>query len=483
MARFQAGSPKGEHMTDRSPRPSEVGFSLLNRRQLLSGVVGLTGAALLAGCGSSSKPSAGATSSTAGGSPSTAAGSSSSAAAAGSSSSAAAAAAGGKATGNLTWGSNASDAKPKAAFQAVADGFPNKNVAIKINTTDHNTFQDNITTYLQQPDDIFNWFSGLRMRFFASKGLAGDISDVWKGVSGMGDAFKTASTGDDGKQYLVPVSYYAWGIHYRKSVFAQKGYKIPTKWDEMMALMDKMKSDGITPLASANDGKWPQQGMFDQLNLRINGYQFHVDLMAGKKDWSGPEVKAVFDQWAKILPFYQEGGNGRTWQSAADDWAAGKTGMYLLGNFVTSNFKDQTIVDDIDFFPFPEINPAHGQDAVEAPIDGMMMAAKPKNPDAAKEFLGFLATSTAQSSYVKVDGSVVMANSAVDTAGYSAIQKKAFDLISKAKYITQFLDRDSNPQFASNVAGPAFADFLADSTKSTSIMKSMQDQAKAIFAG
>ena len=84
---------------------------------------------------------------------------------------------------------------------------------------------------------------------------------------------------------------------------------------------------------------------------------------------------------------------------------------------------------------------------------------------------------------MKVDGSVVMANSAVDTAGYSAIQKKAFDLISKAKYITQFLDRDSNPQFASNVAGPAFADFLADSTKSTSIMKSMQDQAKAIFAG
>jgi multiple sugar transport system substrate-binding protein len=468
-------------MTERSPSPSEVGFSIIDRRQLLSGMAGLTGAALLAACGSSKKSTAGSTTTAA--AATTAAPGTTAAAGTTAAPATTAAAAGGKATGTLSWGSNASDAKPKAAFQAVADAFPNKNVQVKINTTDHNTFQDNITTYLQQPDDIFNWFSGLRMRYFASKGLAGDISDVWKNATGLGDAFKTASTGDDGKQYLVPWSYYAWGVHYRKSFFAQKGYKVPTKWDEFMALMDKMKTDGITPLAAANDGKWPQQGMFDQLNLRINGYQFHVDLMAGKKDWSGPEVKAVFDQWAKILPYYQEGGNGRTWQNAANDWAAGKTGMYLLGNFVTSNFKDQATIDDIDFFPFPEINPAYGQDAVEAPIDGLMMAAKPKNMDAAKEFLSYLTTSAAQQTYVKVDTSVVMANSGVDTGGYSAIQKKAFDLISKAKYITQFLDRDSNPQFASNVAGPGFADFIADPTKATSILKNMQDQAKVIFAG
>jgi multiple sugar transport system substrate-binding protein len=470
-------------MTERSPSPSEVGFSIVNRRQILGGMAGMAGAAFLAACGSSSKStasSAASSSTSAAGSSSSAAASSSSAAA----SSTTAAAAGGKSTGTLTWGSNqGGNPKPIAAYQAVADAFPNKNVQVKINTIDHNSFQDNITTYLQQPDDVFTWFSGLRMRFFASKGLAGDISDVWKNASGLSDAFKTASTGDDGKQYLVPWSYYAWGVHYRKSFFQQKGYKVPTKWDEFMALMDKMKTDGVTPLAAANDGKWPQQGMFDQLNLRINGYQFHTDLMAGKKDWSSPEVKAVFDQWAKILPYYQQGANGRTWQTAADDWAAGKTGMYLLGNFVTSNFKDQATIDDIDFFPFPEINPAYGQEAVEAPIDGLMMAAKPKNMDAAKEFLTYLTTSAAQQTYVKTDTSVVMSNSGVDPGGYSAIQKKALELISKAKYITQFLDRDSNPQFASNVAGPGFADFIADPTKSTSIMKNMQDQAKVIFAG
>ena len=38
-------------------------------------------------------------------------------------------------------------------------------------------------------------------------------------------------------------------------------------------------------------------GTFDQLNLRINGYQFPVDLMAGKEAWDSPQVKKVFDTW------------------------------------------------------------------------------------------------------------------------------------------------------------------------------------------
>ena len=51
---------------------------------------------------------------------------------------------------------------------------------VTINTIDHNTFQDNINSYLQgTPDDIFTWFAGYRMRFFAAQGLVTPIDDVW----------------------------------------------------------------------------------------------------------------------------------------------------------------------------------------------------------------------------------------------------------------------------------------------------------------
>ena len=187
------------------------------------------------------------------------------------------------------------------------DGFKTSSgITAKINTVDHNTFQENINNYLQgKPDDVFMWFAGYRMRFFAAKGLAGDLSDVWGKLSGYSDAFKKASTGDDGKQYFVPSSYYPWAMFYRKSVWKQHGYQVPTTLDQLTALGAQMKRDGLTPIAFADKDGWPAMGTFDILNLRINGYQFHIDLMAGKEAWTSDKVKKVFDTWAGLLPLHQ----------------------------------------------------------------------------------------------------------------------------------------------------------------------------------
>ena len=131
------------------------------------------------------------------------------------------------ASGTVTFGSNYSDDVPKAAFQAMIDGLGNPDIDVKINTVDHNTFQENITTYLQQPDDLITWFAGYRLRYFADQGLLGDISDVWAGLDGFSEGFKAASTGDDGKQYFVPLYNYPWAVHYSKSLFDEKGYTRP----------------------------------------------------------------------------------------------------------------------------------------------------------------------------------------------------------------------------------------------------------------
>ena len=40
---------------------------------------------------------------------------------------------------------------------------------VNVNTVDHNTFQEQINSYLQgKPDDVFIWFAGYRMQFFAA---------------------------------------------------------------------------------------------------------------------------------------------------------------------------------------------------------------------------------------------------------------------------------------------------------------------------
>ncbi|HEU5110911.1 MAG TPA: ABC transporter substrate-binding protein, partial [Micromonosporaceae bacterium] len=258
----------------------------------------------------------------------------------------------------VTFGSNYSDAVPKAAIESVLKAYEGKSgKTVKINTVDHNTFQENINRYLQgTPDDVFTWFAGYRMQFFASQGLALDISDVWGSAgSGFTEAFKQASTGEDGKQYFVPFYYYPWAVFYRKSVFQQRGYTPPTTLDDFKALCAKMKTDGLVPVAFADKDGWPAMGTFDYLNMRTNGYDFHVNLMAGKESWTSSQVKQVFQTWRELLPFHQPGANGRTWQEAAQSLVAKQTGMYLLGSFVGEQFPAAD-KEDLDFFAFPEID-------------------------------------------------------------------------------------------------------------------------------
>src|SRR6185436_7310206 len=185
-------------------------------------------------------------------------------------------------------------------------------------------------------------------------------------------------------------------------------------------LAGQMQKDGLAPIAFADKDGWPAMGTFDQLNLRINGYDFHVNLMAGKEAWDSDKVKKVFDTWNRLLPFHQPASLGRTWQEAAQALQQKKAGMYVLGMFVGQQFpKDQQ--DDLDFFTFPEVDSTIGSDAIEAPIDGFMMAKRPRNEAAAKAFLSFLGTPAAEAKYVTNDPTVIGVNSAADASGYSAL--------------------------------------------------------------
>ncbi len=108
----------------------------------------------------------------------------------------------------------------------MAEAFTKKyDIEVELNEVEHNTFQENINTYLQGgPDDVFTWFAGFRMNQFAEQGLIGDISDVWP-IEGIPDSFKEASTASDGKQYFVPKDYYPWAVFYRKWVFEKNGFE------------------------------------------------------------------------------------------------------------------------------------------------------------------------------------------------------------------------------------------------------------------
>lgn len=386
----------------------------------------------------------------------------------------------------ITFGSNYSDSAPKGAFAALTEAATAKSgVKVNINTVDHNTFQNNISNYLQgTPDDLATWFAGYRLQFFAAQNLLEPLDDVWGKIGGnFNEATKSLSKGIDGKYYLVPIYNYPWVVFYNKSVFAQKGYAIPKTWDEFIALCKKMQADGLVPLAFAEKDGWPALGTFDIINLRVNGYDYHIKLMKHEVPWTDKGVTAVFDKWREVMPYLQNGANGRTWQDAAKTLENKQAGMMFQGsNQVAANYSDTNLA-DLDFFPYPVINPQYGQDFMDAPTDGFMLPKKAKNKDAAKKILEYLGSADAEANFLKTDHWDVGVAGGLVAPTYNDIQKKSVEAISKCKAVSQFMDRDTVPDMA-NAMIKLIQGFIDNPAPATveSLQKSAEDQAKTIFA-
>jgi multiple sugar transport system substrate-binding protein len=377
-------------------------------------------------------------------------------------------------TGTVSVGSNDSDAVPKTALAGALAVFMAKNPGVKVttNTVDHTTFQTQISSYLAAtPQDVITWFSGYRMRAFVTQGFFVDISDVWAGPTGAlyTDAYKTACTASDGKQYMIPFDTYAWTVYYVPSLWKAKGYTVPTTLDDMKTLAAKMLSDKLVPIGLGQKDGWPAMGHFDIIDLRENGYQFHVDLMSGKNKWTDPKVADVFTVWKGLLPYYQAGAAGRVWQDAAAGLVAKTTGMMLQPQVVeTATAAGAAALADLDFFPWP--NHGKGWDdeaALDAPIDGYMCTANSPTKDAdlanSKALLAFLAQGPTQMIYSMVNTADIAPANNADATKYTALQKKQVAIIGAAKKLTQFLDRDANPDFTGpNGMGSFLIDFLSN---------------------
>ena len=112
-------------------------------------------------------------------------------------------------------------------------------------------------------------------------------------------------------------------------IFVEKGYAIPTTWNEMWALSDQMVADGVTPwcggLESGSDTGWPASDWLAQVMLRLFGSDVYDQWVVGDLPFSSPQVGAAMDivaGWMKNLgtsmagtvmsaPFRRPGWGGR----------------------------------------------------------------------------------------------------------------------------------------------------------------------------
>lgn len=353
----------------------------------------------------------------------------------------------------LIYNSYMSDPDPRVADADAVQIFQEDHPDYEIvhSTVAHEDFKQAIRAYLtaSTPPDVMTWFAGNRARFFIDNDQIMDISDVWES-EGWNESypkgFQALST-VDGNQYFLPTSWYWWAVYYRPSVFAELNLEPPETWEEFMEVNETLKENGITPLAIGTKYRWTAAAWFDYLNMRINGPQFHIDLMLCKESYDDPRVAKVFEYWGELLEngYFLEDAAAYSWSEALEPFIAGDAAMYLMGDFIRDSLPDETEA-DLDFFRFPIIDPSVpiGEDA---PTDGFFIAANSQHPEAAKEFLAYLGGVDYQTLFAE-DLGRLPTNSGVDRTMFTAQQQKGMELIDGADFVAQFYDRDTTPELA-----------------------------------
>jgi multiple sugar transport system substrate-binding protein len=378
------------------------------------------------------------------------------------------------------------DPIPLAAMQEIIADFEaaNPDIKIEFQNFDHEGYKTSIRNFLSaDAPDLANWYAGNRMAPFVNSGQFMDVSDVWE-ENGLKDSLASAlpSMTIDGKQWGVPYTYYQWGIYYNKTAYEQVGAEVPTTWDEFIANCALFKAADIDCLTTGTRALWPGAGIFDYLDLRTNGYQFHMDLANGKIAWTDDRVRATFAEWAKLVDpgYITENHAAIDWQDAASLLVQGKAANYVMGNFSVGVFKQGGMTDDtLGFLPFPTINPDVPR-AEEAPTDTIHIPTGAKNPEEAKLFLAYMAGADAQT---KINAAIEQLPINKDATVNEAdpFIKAGFDLLSTTPGgIAQFFDRDAPAEMA-KIGMEGFQQFMVQPEQLDAILDRLEKARQRIY--
>ncbi len=343
------------------------------------------------------------------------------------------------------------DAIPLAAFEALIADFEaaNPDVDVVLQNFDHEGYKTAIRNFLTTDSpDLANWYAGNRMAPFVNAGQFQDVSDVWE-ANGLSDSLASAkaSMTIDGKQWGVPYTYYQWGIYFNRDAYKAAGVEVPTTWAGFVENCPKFQAAGIDCLTTGTSALWPGAGIFDYIDLRTNGYEFHMDLTAGKIAWTDDRVKAAFEELAKVQPYITANHAAIDWQDAAALLSQGKAANYVMGNFAVGVFKEGGMTNDnLGFMPFPEITPGIPR-AEDAPTDTIHITAGAKNVPDAKLFLAYVAQADVQTKLNAALGQLPT-NKAATVPADDPFLVAGFEMLSTSYALAQFFDRDAPAEMA-----------------------------------
>lgn len=116
------------------------------------------------------------------------------------------------------------------------------------------------------PPDLGMLNYNLEMARFMARGALSDLSDLPQAATIRPDVIELSKAYPQypGRTSVLPYSAMAASVIYNKRIFADKKVDVPTTWDQLIDVCERLKSAGVTPIYATFMDPWTiMQGWFD----------------------------------------------------------------------------------------------------------------------------------------------------------------------------------------------------------------------------
>lgn len=193
-------------------------------------------------------------------------------------------------------------------------------------------------------------------------------------------------------------------VWYSPDEFGARDYTVPTTWEELAALTDRMRDDGLTPWCAGirsvgGASGWVATDWIEDLVLRLHGADVYDAWVAGEITFEDPRIREAFELFDDVLLEPGETLGGRRailntdWRDAATPLlqADPPCALHRNASFYEENLPDDVTIrpdGDLDVFVLPPISDAAGKAGV---LSGEQAAGFNTRPETLA-LLEFLAT-------------------------------------------------------------------------------------------
>jgi alpha-glucoside transport system substrate-binding protein len=378
-----------------------------------------------------------------------------------------------------------------AAFTTITDNFTKK-TGIKVNGEATRDLLTVLTTRVRgnNPPDaagmpnisLFQQLATqgklLQLDAFVGSEYSSNYASVWQQFASVNGHYYAVLPKASGKATI-------W---YSPKVFQAEGYTVPTTWDALIALSNKIAGKGKYPwsmgvLSSGSSG-WPGADWIDQIYLNLNGPDMYDKWYKHQIPFNDASVKNAFQMYGQIVngTHYIKGAPASILATAFQNASylpydtPPQAYMYYLGDFtsgfITSQFSGIKAGTDYDFFPFPTINPTYAGGVT----GGADIFAAFKDNNGTRQFMTYMASAEAQTVWVQSQVGVSVNNAVGQSVYPNSVAYRASQSLKSASSF-KFGADDLMPAAMENAYWAGVLNYIQHPSQLDSILSSLESTA------